>query len=340
MVIITGSLSFVAWRREAWPFGDRYHTTVPALYYTLTAADLGRMSDAQLERMDPLAMNLIVARELPPLRGLDIAQYSATVDEWARQIDEGNRAIEPQSKADPTYKVSREFWMAGGMAVALAGPRFGIRYTTQAIDEGNPAQQFVYGVIDAKMGTCASMPVLYLAIAHRLHWPLKAVVSKDHMWTRWDDGVPKEKGGQQFNLEATNSKSDGAWGSFSSPSDAEYGRWLGTPQKVIDSGSDFTSLTARQTLGVYLQGRAAWWLAHGYEPRAVEDLKLAVACFPKNVDIQRMLAHATGQDRSPDWRRRGSTQTADADRINRLNQEALRRLTATPAPATAAPPPY
>jgi hypothetical protein len=230
--------------------------------------------------------------------------------------------------------------MAGGMAVALAGPRFGIRYTIQAIDEGNPAQQFVYGVIDTKMGTCASMPVLYLAIAHRLGWPLKAVVSKDHMWTRWDDGVPKERGGQRFNLEATNSKSDGAWGSFSSPSDDEYARWLGTPQKVIDSGSDFTSLTARQTLGVYLQGGAAWWLSHGQEPRAAEDLQLAVACFPKNVDIQRMLAHATGKDRTPGWHRGGSVQTVDAERINRQNQEALRRLTEAPGPSPAAPPPY
>src|SRR5262245_32062052 len=75
------------------PFRSRYVTHVPSAYSKLTAADLAHMTDAQLEAMDPLAMNLIVARELPPLQNLDIARYSATVDDWARRIDAGNREL-------------------------------------------------------------------------------------------------------------------------------------------------------------------------------------------------------------------------------------------------------
>jgi hypothetical protein len=96
--------------------------------------------------------------------------------------------------------------MAGGMAIALAGPSFGIKYTSDVLDPGNPAQQFVYGVLDNGTGTCASMSVLYLGIAHRLGWSLKAVVIGDHMWTGWDAGRPVGCGSTS---RATASASDG-----------------------------------------------------------------------------------------------------------------------------------
>jgi hypothetical protein len=253
----------------------------------MTAEDLAALPDSQLDRMDPLIMDLIVARGIPGLESLDIAKYTTTVDAWAKRIDDANRASEPFSKDEPTYRVSREFWMAGGMCVMLAGPAFGIRYTTDNLTAGKPEQQFVHGLIDNKLGTCATMPVLYMAIGHRLGWPIHAVVSRDHMWARWDDGRP---GGTRFNLEATNAKSSEGVGSFSSLTDREYADWLHTPSPAITSGSDFTSLTARQALGVFLQGRAGYWSEHGNGNKAVTDLELAVRCFPANVDIVRFLS--------------------------------------------------
>jgi hypothetical protein len=258
-----------------------------------TALDLIAMTNAELARVDPVEMDLIVARGIPELAGIDIGKYRRTVDQWAAQIAAANKWSERYSKDDPTYKVSREFWMAGGMAVALAGPSFGIKYTAEELDPGRPEQQFVHGVIDKRRGTCATMPVLYLGIAHRLGWPMHAVVSGDHMWTRWDDG---RKGGQRFNLEATNSKSDGGIGSFSSPTDAEYAKALGTPDSSIRSGSDLTSLTPRQMLGVFIQGRAGYWAAHERWDEAERDLLLAVSCFPENRDLQQFLANANGHN--------------------------------------------
>lgn len=216
--------------------------------------------------------------------------------------------------------------MAGKMAVALAGPRFGIRYTTEGINNGNPAQLFVYGLIDTNLGTCATMPVLYLAIGHRLHWPLHAVVSKDHMWTRWDDGKP---GGQRFNLEATNAKSNGVMGSFSSLSDEAYAEWLHTPKSVIESGSDFTSLTARQLLGVFLQGRGAVWLEHGRCDQAAKDFELAVKCFPENVDIRQCLRVTQGKDHPAPWRT-ANPRAVDVDAINSANEMRIQRESQNP----------
>lgn len=302
-----------------------------------TADELAAMSDAELDALDPLVMDLIVARGIPGLENLDIAWYSGIVDEWAKRIDAANRAAEPDSKDDPTYRVSREFWMAGGMAVMLAGPAFGIRYTIEHIDNGKPEQHFVHGVIQTKMGTCASMPALYMAIGHRLGWPIKAVVSGDHMWARWDDGVP---GGQRFNPEATNARSDGGMGSFASLTDEQYADWLKTPPSAIQSGSDFTSLTPRQTLGVYLQSRAGYWAAHEDWHRAEQDLRLAAACFPKNRDIREFLRIAHQDGRSSQWdgymvrrtprRDPLEEQARFVERLNRHNEEALRRLFAPP----------
>jgi hypothetical protein len=298
------------------------------------------LSDRELARVDPIEMDLIVAKGIPELATLDIASYTRAVDEWAARIDAANRRSEPSSRNDPTYRVSREFWMAGGMAVALAGPSFGVRYTAEALDPGRPEQQFVHGVIDRKCGTCATMPVLYLGIAHRLGWPLHAVVSGDHMWTRWDDGRP---GGQRFNLEATNSTSNGSTGSFCSPSDAEYAKTLGTPESAIRSGSDFTSLTPRQTLGVFIQGRAAYWAVHERWDEAERDLLLALHCFPENRDLREFLANAQRRTRGggaaavPRLPVAPPTLTqSQIDRINRRNAEAL--LMPLPTPPDTLPP--
>ncbi len=137
-------------------------------------------------------------------------------------------------------------------------------------------------MLDSKVGTCSNLPVLYLALAHRLGWPLKAVVSRDHMWCRWDDGKP---GGKRFNIEATNAASDGESGSFTSGTDDDYAKSLGTTRLAIDCGSDLASLTARQTLGVYLQARAAYWDSRGHWEKAEADLLAARLCFPQNREI-------------------------------------------------------
>ncbi len=311
-------------------------TALPNPLQQMTAVDLAALSDTQLARLDPLIANLIVARGIPGLEHLDITAYAKTVDDWAARIDAANKVSEPFCKDEPTYKVSREFWMAGGMAVMLAGPRFGISYTSENLDAAHPEQQFIHGVIDTRRGTCATMPVLYMAIAHRLGWPIHAVVSRDHMWARWDDGIPPHKGGQRFNLEATNAESSGAEGSFASLTDEQYAKWLETPQAFIDRGSDMTSLSPRQLLGVFLQSRAGYWRARGDRVHQESDLALAVKCFPQNIDIRRCYQSLISPEPWPRWRPPRRTvhgkPPLDVERINRENLERMRPPEPSPQP--------
>ena len=43
-------------------------------------------SDADLARVDPLVMNLLVARSIPSLAGLDIGRYERLADQWAAEV--------------------------------------------------------------------------------------------------------------------------------------------------------------------------------------------------------------------------------------------------------------
>jgi hypothetical protein len=242
------------------------------------------MSDEQLGRMDPVEVNLIVARGIPGLESLDIPKYRRQVDEWARVIKARLDAGESHERDSPAYRHDPDLWRAGAMAIALAGPLANIKYTTERLDLRKPEQSFIHGVIDLRRGTCASMPALYMGFAHRLGWPLKAVVSGDHMWTRWDDGA------KRFNLEATDATSEDGMGSFSSLTDEELAGVLGTPLDRIASGSDFTSLTPRQTLAVYLQSRAGYFASQFDFPAAHRDLMVAKGLFPRNADISAFLS--------------------------------------------------
>jgi hypothetical protein len=255
----------------------------------ISARDLVAMSDAELEAMDPLVMNMVVAREVPELAEIDFTRYARLVDGWADRIGRGLAASEAvESRTSPAYQADPDIWRAGGMAVALAGPTIGIAYTRE-IDMSNHADLFVPGLIDTKRGTCSNMPVLYMAVAHRLGWPLKAVVAADHMWCRWDDGT------KRFNLEATSTTAAGGDGAFSTPPDESYRTDLQVSPKAEEVGSDMATLTARQTLGVYLQQRSAYFRETDRWAEAEEDLLLARVCFPENRDIFNSLLLIMGQ---------------------------------------------
>jgi hypothetical protein len=250
-----------------------------------SVAQMMSMSDSELDGLDPIVMDLAIARGIPECMELDVSKYVTTVDEWAIAIREKNSRDEAAGRTGPLYRQSKKLWLAGGMAIELART-FGVRYTAEPLNLSRPDQSFVYGAIERGTGTCASMPVLYLAIGRRLGWPIHAVVSNDHMWARWDDGIPVDKGGERFNLEATTAGIAGHENEFCSNLDSDYADELKTPAIAIRSGSDMSSLTSRETLGIFLQARAGYWSSHQDWRRAEDDAILALACFPRNRDLR------------------------------------------------------
>jgi len=70
-----------------------------ARFAQLSARDLVAMSDAELEAMDPLVMNMVVAKGLPELADIDFAKYAGIVDGWAERIAEGSRRGRPTRRS-------------------------------------------------------------------------------------------------------------------------------------------------------------------------------------------------------------------------------------------------
>lgn len=122
-------------------------------------------------------------------------------------------------------------------------------------------------------GTCVSMPVLYVAVARRLGYPVKLVTTKEHVFARWDDG------NERFNIE-------GAGRGLSIYEDDYYMKWPSVlSQAELDSGAYLRSLTPAEELGLFMAARGyvledagrkreatvAYAYAHLLDPRSIDS---------------------------------------------------------------------
>src|SRR5262249_51039968 len=65
--------------------------------------ELLQHSNEQLAKVDPLLMNLLVAKSIPSLAGLDIARYQRQADEWAAAITKSLPRAERVFRKTPHY---------------------------------------------------------------------------------------------------------------------------------------------------------------------------------------------------------------------------------------------
>ena len=90
--IIVGSLSALATHNAMSPSNDAMPTSLLSQETQLVhhkphnVAELLALSDEQLEKVDVVELNLVVAREIPGLESLDVAKYRRIVNGWAKQI--------------------------------------------------------------------------------------------------------------------------------------------------------------------------------------------------------------------------------------------------------------
>lgn len=239
--------------------------------------DLLGASDEELAALDPLVMNLIVAKSIPGLEGLNVNEYVSVVDSWANDI----RARLPQEElvfhqAPGKWKRDVRFFRLGQVAGYLDSV-VGIRYIDEQkrakeVRYTNPSDLFVNGIIDRKLGTCANMPVLHVAVGWRLGWPVSLACVNSHYVCRFDDGTVA------YNIEAT----DTGRGGFAAGTDQEYRDRFGIPLRAKKVGSDLTPLTPRQLLGVFIGLRARHFDDIDNLEAAERDYLLARYLFPEN----------------------------------------------------------
>lgn len=235
--------------------------------------DLLAMSDEALARVDPLEVDLAVARTIPGCESLDVAKYKKTVDEWAERVrSETDRHLYKFQQAPGDYKNSQAYFKALALATVV-GQDFRVGYDVETVSFDKPGDLFIHGVIDNRRGTCVSLPVLYMAIGHRLGYPIRAVTVPKHLFCRWED----PKTGERFNIEAAGA------GGLSDYPDEHYKTW---PTKCdprdVESGSALKTLTMREFLGQKLATRGDCYWHRNQRPQAIESYALAHRLCPAN----------------------------------------------------------
>jgi len=225
------------------------------------------MTPEQLADVDIAEMNLLCATDLPGAEKLDITSCLATLDKWAQRVRHWtDRSLWDFYKRPQDFKNSEAKFRVL-LLISVLQQDFGVHYNDRGernCDFSSAKNPFIHGMIDdPNGGTCASMPVMYVAVGRRLGYPMKLVLAKTHVLARWEDPRASER----FNIEGTNAQ-------FADHPDSYYQDW---PHRITDAelkrGWYLKSLRPAEELAVFLQNRACCLMDNG----RFADAKVAFA---------------------------------------------------------------
>jgi hypothetical protein len=249
---------------------------LPKSHYELLA-----MSPAELGKVDIAIVNLLCAQGLPGAEKLDIPAALKRLDEWAAKV-KFHTQRHLYRVNDPRYAdhyAHSEARLKAEFIVQCLQEDCGVHYNVNRIDTpdfSNSQDMFLHGMIDSTNGgTCASMPVMYVAIGRRLGYPMKLALAKQHVFCRWDDGK------EMINIEgATN-------GGVSYYDDDHYRKW---PTPITDeemaSGEFLKSLNPQEEMAAFLLNRAMCMLANHRPNDARASLTEGLVLMPNSPTLR------------------------------------------------------
>ena len=240
----------------------------------LTLERLRNPSDEDLARFDLAEVDLACAAGLPGSERLDIPACLAWIDHAAAWTAQQTRATLDRFAHDPgAYEHSEGiFRVVALMNVLWRGE--GVRYNRERIDDpeesGDSRDDFIHGIVAGRGGTCASLPVLVVAIGRRLGYPLRLVTTARHQFCRWDDPATGERFNVEINDTGLNTHPDEHYLSW--PVDIRGMNWR-------EETRFLRSLTPREEV-------AHTWSKRGHCLHANGRLREAVECFAVACSIE------------------------------------------------------
>jgi len=276
-------------------------------------------------------MNLMSARELPGTKEADIEEMLGRLDDWAEQVRFeirrhlyrfDPRSSEPQSEFSYGNSPGRFFcWYM----LQVLQEDCGVAYHPDRKfnpDFCQPQDLFIHGIVvpNGKGGTCASMPVVYVAIGRRLGFPVYLVEARGHLFFRWDDSrgtllrwqnpdlnlwIPPDR----FNVE-------GAGEGIAYYPDSHYVQWPEMWTQIdFDHGRYLRSLTPKEELASFLIQRAECFSDLRKLDDALKAIYYARQLCPDDIRYEQLHArrtkewndrqesHARIAEMEQDWRR-------------------------------------
>lgn len=233
-----------------------------------------------LEKVDIARMNLLCAEGLPGAENLNVEESLTTLDQWAQHIKAETDRNYHHFKEDPAYYSNSEAFYKMLMMAVVLYEDCGVRYNPKLITspEATTADDhffadsrdvLIHGLVGTQhMGTCSSMPILYIALGRRLGYPIKLAKAKGHLFMRWDS--PTEK----FDMDAT--------GKGLNKYDDEFYKQWPFPLSAADIQEEdyLKSLSAKEELSVFLSIRGACQTDSGQLGDALASFSLAYKLVP------------------------------------------------------------
>ena len=216
--------------------------------------ELLALTPQQLAQCDIALMNLLCAEGLPGAESLSVEQHLKLLDAWAARVGAETQRNLHRFRENPAEGDNSEAKWRMLMLITVLQQDLQVRYNPgriEPLDKPSPPDVFfadsrdglLHGLLGPRrMGTCASMPVLYVAVGRRLGYPLKLVASKGHLFLRWEDSS------ERFNFEGTNDHG----GSFFS--DSHYQQWpFPISDQEVQVGYYLRSMNPQDELAAFLE---------------------------------------------------------------------------------------
>ena len=262
----------------------------PSVAVAPTLSNVLLMKFNDVSGRDIAWLNLACTEGFPEASGLSVQTCLVTLDQWSKRIQSEATRHSYRFRQNPAeFDRSEGFFRLLMMAVVLAED-FHVRYNParastpdQASTKdgffADPQDVFLHGLLGPqRMGTCSSMPVLYVALGRRLGYPLKLVTTKGHLFVRWEDAK------ERFNVEVTGmgvNKFD----------DAYYRQWpFPVTDEEVQAEGYLKSLTPDEELAVFLSIRGMCLREANRTAEAAEAFAAAVRHAPNVRGYRVMLA--------------------------------------------------
>ena len=275
-----------------------------------TLSELLALPPSDIDNADIARMNVLCAQGLRGSDNLEVDFYLNTLEQWARHVDSETRrnfhrfAENPKDYHDslPYYRMLMLVTVLQQDFAALYNPE---RALPQLRGEREPndvffadsRDVFLHGLLSGKhQGTCSSLPVLYVAVAQRLGYPVSLASAMGHFYVRYEDG------GEHLNIDATTI-------GFKTEPDEFYRHW---PQPVSDEEARAYGLlrpmTKTETLGAFLTIRATVLTSMKQFDQAATAWKNAMRFLPNTPVLKQTVEHAEARAKD----------AADANRWDQL----------------------
>lgn len=277
-------------------------------------ADLRQLlsqSPLAIPSLDIALLNLLCAEGLPGAERLAPQESIATLNQWAQRVQSETDRHMHRFKENPAEFEHSEGYFRMLMMAVVVYEDFSVRYnpermsTAGSLDANdhffadsrdlflhgllqprlnlqpstfNSQQTPQFSTLNFRLGTCSSLPVLYIAIGRRLGYPLKLVTTKAHLFLRWESAT------ERFDLEATGK-------GMNRYDDEHFKQWpFPVTEDEIKADGYLKSLTPVEELAVFLSLRGHCLREAGRIQEAASAYRAAAKLVPGSRAYSLLLA--------------------------------------------------